>query len=901
MNFVDVQPHSFLDYAYTSPSSTVMSAPKPSKTSRKQNRCCDQCRKGKRACDAAILEDALLDEAQMEGNAATFHYSDIFGALASCSNCQKTKKLCTFEWLRSQRVSQSKDSPAQAGHPAKRRRTSSEKSSAQDHILPQRAVQSDVPFIAATSGDFLQYPEPPVPHDVAFTFADFTNGVPGVVDHYGSLPPVGLDNPMPSNIEPGPSEVYMNEIEMHSTKSSSLDMLSDRFDGEEESPQASSIKRYSNNSPAKHSLTRRFERKRPRSRTSSPYGPRSCPAASLTSDLVLSTNNAVLADRLLKLYHNTFEQALSCWATERTCPYGDNTDRARADDVRPNWNQIYHRVFRLDRVATNIRGRQLTFSEDRAVAQALNLAILAFATQGAQSNERYSASYPFDGTFGIAGATDNVVENKAESEVDRLLPHTAWNDAQNALHAAREIESFRLVLAQFVFSLTQKPVDEGAVPREAETKRPVSMCDEENAKSHVAEDMDECGSLLAKLNIAIDAEGPPTHLEHGLRLIHSLRSRMIMQTDTAPGLPHTTKRYRPSTGQLDEADRATVDLLFWLGIMFDTLSSAMRRRPLVVSDGDSDIYPELPSETTDGSLGLWDTYLFARQQRRIQDAGTRWPCSFDQAAAILCDAAPVKVLLFRKITRIQTLITRRVRSSKIEHAIKAALEVHAHWETTYAPFVQDCIDYHDQLHPHIQSWYTCLAGHWHLASLLLADLIEVVLASRHETVETQSQSAFNSFVVESRVVSCRLVSDMATRACPRGDASFSRLHNFHVALRQGSLLTEPWTAVLIRVFAKTGALLLESRNMLVFDHAMDGNETFRRADDCVRALWYLGRRSGMAMSAAKLLGDALKERRHSAQKKSSDMASFLDADLWQDFEGLHAAFEVECKPYLNNE
>lgn len=75
MNFVDVQPHSFLDYALTSPSPTVMSASKSSKTSRKQNRCCDQCRKGKRACDAAILEDALLDDNQMEGHAATFHYS----------------------------------------------------------------------------------------------------------------------------------------------------------------------------------------------------------------------------------------------------------------------------------------------------------------------------------------------------------------------------------------------------------------------------------------------------------------------------------------------------------------------------------------------------------------------------------------------------------------------------------------------------------------------------------------------------------------------------------------------------------------------------------------------------------------------------------------------------------
>jgi hypothetical protein len=75
MNFVDVQPKSFLDYAWTSPSPTALTAVKSSKTSRKQNRCCDQCRKGKRACDAAILEDALLDDNKGGANPPAFHYS----------------------------------------------------------------------------------------------------------------------------------------------------------------------------------------------------------------------------------------------------------------------------------------------------------------------------------------------------------------------------------------------------------------------------------------------------------------------------------------------------------------------------------------------------------------------------------------------------------------------------------------------------------------------------------------------------------------------------------------------------------------------------------------------------------------------------------------------------------
>ena len=75
MNFVDVQPKAFLDYAWTSPTPIVMNVPKPSRTSRKQNRCCDQCRKGKRACDAAILEDLLLDASKSEDQPSVFHYS----------------------------------------------------------------------------------------------------------------------------------------------------------------------------------------------------------------------------------------------------------------------------------------------------------------------------------------------------------------------------------------------------------------------------------------------------------------------------------------------------------------------------------------------------------------------------------------------------------------------------------------------------------------------------------------------------------------------------------------------------------------------------------------------------------------------------------------------------------
>jgi hypothetical protein len=121
------------------------------------------------------------------------------------------------------------------------------------------------------------------------------------------------------------------------------------------------------------------------------------------------------------------------------------------------------------------------------------------------------------------------------------------------------------VLAQLVFAITQKPA-EGP-----EAERKASACQFEEKQLDVDQELDECDDLLTKLNLAIDADGPPTHMEQGLRLIHSLRSRMTMSAVNSH-----QKQYRASTSRLDKTDRAAVDLLFWLGVMFDTLSGKCR-------------------------------------------------------------------------------------------------------------------------------------------------------------------------------------------------------------------------------------------------------------------------------------------------------------------------------------
>ncbi|KAI8932071.1 hypothetical protein NX059_010959 [Plenodomus lindquistii] len=914
MNFVDVQPRSFLDYAWTSPSASATKAAKPSKAGRKQNRCCDQCRKGKRACDAAILEDTLLDTTKSGSNPTVFHYSDVFGPLAACSNCDKTKKSCTFDWLRSQRVSQALQPQSGPTPPAKRRRTQSR------HATEQPSTQRVSDRLESKPRIEAYAPTTTAPVELGVTFGDFACGSSFDADPYlsalhvaaTSLPYHGESQTREHDLGTFADIIDVNQTptECDSSKQSSLDTLSEDLEkmddrGSRYTSRTTSESGSTHSSDISGPMVHSNRKRRWRTPSSAlvANGVHQYPAISFDTDLFTSTNSAYLTEGLLQIYQNSFENALSCWMTERTCPYSAKTDVSIADGATPDWNRIYHRVSRLDRLTAAIRGRQLTYSEDRAATRCLNLAIYAFASQWAQSSQRSKTKYPYQSrapdneTYAFSNATnDNNVS--AALEFDHVVQTNAWYEARNALQGAGDIESFRLVLAQIVFALTQKPTDL--------TESPQPDIDGTIPNTEPASDENECVDLMSKLNLAIETEGPPVHLEKGLRLIHSLRSRMAMLGKSAPtgsAASRGTTKYRSVANRLDAADRATVDLLFWLGVMFDTLSAAMNRRPLVVSDEDSNIYPSESGQSPESEIvgtevmpttdGLWDKYLFAHQKERLQRHPTRWPCSFDQAAAVLCDAAPVKVLLFRKVTRIQTLLSRNLCGGMIENAIEAALDVCKHWNKLYAPFIQDCIQHHDRLPPRIQSWYTCLTGHWHLATLLFVDLVEVVDDTGLGLEANRLVRMSSEFVARFRENNCRTLSDLARCACPRSDATFSQSGEFHFAVSEGALLTEPWTAVLIRAFAKAGVVLLELEETTSFYPDMNGHDAFQRADDCVKALWYLGRKSDMALSAAKILGNALRQRRKGAQEKVQEMSTFLENELWHGFEGFEA-LEPEC-------
>ncbi|KAF1958080.1 hypothetical protein CC80DRAFT_470332 [Byssothecium circinans] len=879
MNFVDVQPESFLDYAWTSPSAAPSNTVKPAKATRKQNRCCDQCRKGKRACDAAILEDTLLGEnGASEGHPTAFHYSDVFGSLARCGNCEKTKKTCTFQWLRSQRVSQVTQ---QSGSTplVKRRRTRSRPPQDQVGVIRQ-PERSEAPQRTAPSGPPSQ-PEfvSPSGHldlDPSFdiapgSFLDYF--VDPFLDAFGS----GTEDPSTLSETKQSLENAQHDTEIQ------VDHDSGFQDSPEDGCSSISTTNGYDVSTKRSRAVRVPQKRRHRSRSSTNSGREILyPSASSSYDLSMSTNNALLTESLLKIYRDSFEHHLSCWLTEKTCPV-QHLMVSVAKDSRPAWDCVYHQVFRLDRLSF-VRGRALSGTEDKAASKALNMAIVAFASQRTQSRNKTEA-YPYRG-----GDSHSPIERLASDDFDENLQTSAWHQARNTLLEAEGIESFRVALALIVFSLTQKPseIPEPEFPQSIPTQdaRSNSQLDEEiggisehSLSPPADEDVDKCQNMLSKLRIVIDGDGPPIYLEKGLRLLHSLRSRLTMTgTMARPKKMPNGNRTHLQAKQLDTADRVTVDLLFWLAMMFDTLSSAMYKRPLVVSLEDSDIPAN--SEMTKGQAS-YDKYLFSHP--RLEPV--RWPCSHGVASSLLCEAAPIKVLLFRKVTRIQSLLSRGVQGRKIEEAVQMALEVFEHWQTVYAPFFQDVFNAHNQLPAHLRSWSICVTGHFHLAALLLADLVEIIDDAEASVVAQRRKRRSTGFVASFRKTNCRALSDIARCACPREDGFSDQSLDPNTAVNLEALLSEPWTAVLIRAFAMAGVYLLDLAGESYGDNG-EQDDAFRRADDCICALWYLGRKSNMAQMAAKMLGGTLRN------KQVGDVNSCVD--LWSGFDHVDESFGVAC-------
>lgn len=606
-----------------------------------------------------------------------------------------------------------------------------------------------------------------------------------------------------------------------------------------------------------------------------------------TSDrLARSTNGNMIGETMMKIYHDVMEGALSCWLTEQTCPYNslpatpsststltnnnndDNNSQpmfwATFEDMQrewgPNWsNRVYRRVVKLDRMSHLLGLKKLSADDERKVSSALSSAVMAFTAQWAQASQRGNARWPSD-SDGIGQSSDLELSE----EFDRTLQKSFWNQARRALDECSEVGSFRLVFAEIIFGLTQKYAENGTDQVDA------LVTPGEQGAVGTTETVEDI----------LREDTQQIWLERATRRLHVLRRRVELYDRQQRSCPNKRDGSRPNAYDLE--CRKTIDLLFWLAVMFDTISAAMTERPLTVSDEDSSnlsLTNQHQSQNaisaTSGDLSKrWNVILVKDQQTKMTPV--RWPCSDEVIASELTDAAPVKVLLYRKVTRLQTLIARDADAASLEETINDGMLVYYHWTTYYSALFRDCIDHHLYLSSRIQSWYVCLFGHWLLATLLFADLVDVV---------AQRGDGYPGRAIQARAIrksSVRLISDLARTGTPRHDGGLGELDDFHHAINEGALLTEPWTMILIRSFSRAAVILLEGHYGYSGDGTQDvdadtgfrpeGEEEdevdergdFQRCTDCVKALWYLGRKSDMARQIANVLGTALQRAKNKA-------------------------------------
>lgn len=582
--------------------------------------------------------------------------------------------------------------------------------------------------------------------------------------------------------------------------------------------------------------------------------------------LARMTNGNMIGETMMRIYHDVMEGALSCWLTEQTCPYnslpanlGNRQQQfwGTFEDMQREWgsdwsNRIYRRVIKLDRLSHLLGLKRLSHVDDRKVSSALNASVMAFTAQWAQASQRSQARWPpvvdLNGEHIFRPPDLDIGE-----EFDRTLQKSFWNQARKSLDDCSEIDSFRVVFAEIIFGLTQK-YDESFEGQQH---------DKDRGTSEIVEDI-------------LRQDMQQIWLERATRRLHVLRRRVELYDR------QMRNKQDGDHSCYDAECRKTIDLLFWLVVMFDTISAAMTERPLTVSDEDSSnlaLTHPLQHNRTPGPVGgdtakRWNVILAKDQQTKL--ASLRWPCGDQSIAQELTDAAPVKVLLYRKVTRLQTLIARDTDDpATIEAAIADSLMVYAHWQAIYGPLFSDCIEHHVLLSPRIQSWYVCLFGHWLLATLLLVDLIEMVdqrgLGDATEAARrTEARQAAGI-----RRSTVQLISELAKASTPRHD-EYGELDNFHHAVSEGALLTEPWTMILIRTFSRASIILLEDGEEPVarVQQANGGKGergNFERCMDCVKALWYLGRKSDMAREVATVLGAALQRAGLRAPPVSNDV------------------------------
>jgi hypothetical protein len=936
-----------------------------SKTTRRQYQACDQCRKSRRACDASTLRVASFPFRD-DDNA-----EPLDPACDACSNCARTSKRCTFTWLSTlapdglpkgvkrklESVGLTNPIPDSAANQGEQKPSSNPAHSASNSTLPA--------LLPATS--------PPYGISLAAIDDNVSNCLmPGNSTHYYSasagecydavpckqMLPSARAVPNPAVLVPSVLSVHEASYPHKAASGANADhwgvLALSRQDTNSTSPDSNSNGSSNTISKAESSPTltsassdpdgdqdglRRHSGKRlrnPRSRSSTDLMDTqgSLPAHShsinssgksdlaLTarqrSPLRLSVKQVDLADvsvkmnlvaGLSRIYRDSFETSLSCWVTERNCPYEIELKDLTLDDgpgsretissSRLMDRRIFERVRRLDKAFARLRERPMTVLETHASDKALQASVMAFASQWSHSSHNAywrSREEAFQTKTAATNQAGGFDASSLPTEHEKQLRKRLWHDAWRAIQACAEIDSFKVILAYMLFALTQRPIEVHGTSCSEDypcQKSPGCHSNGQSMDTSLEETMTGDWNPFHADDLQALAS-PPIYLEAAVRNLFSWRRKIERYRRL-----RARQKQDPANGSLDPfsvKDHQTFNLLFWLGVMCDTTSSAISKRPLVIPDedcamirGDAEMasemltplveapYPE-EDETQPNSGQIWGEYLLNFTGALASNAKPRWPCTFEEAAKVLQEAIPVKVLMFRKVATLQTLAYRRKPPHRLEKCIQEALHVYKHWNLIYGQFMIDCVTQHNSLPPSVQSWYVILDGHWHYGCLLLADIISQLDKEGRTSIGPRKLRSKHNIVRQLCQENALAIAKIAEASLSEHLPSVPNNAEFHFPCNGSAILTEPWTDILVRAMGTACKIFIQW--LAAWNNLDDPNHDwvhknysyqslYGRAEECIQGMRLLGRKSDAATNTAEVFRTRLKsvmmDRRTSTQ------------------------------------
>ncbi|KAN0061772.1 hypothetical protein ACQY0O_005765 [Thecaphora frezii] len=556
--------------------------------------------------------------------------------------------------------------------------------------------------------------------------------------------------------------------------------------------------------------------------------PRSAsPLGYKAADVRIATNldRIFLNEDLVNIYEGAAEQALRCWVTNTNTPY-----LFEADGIREPWagKTLHWKVCVLDQEAQNfVRGPQMHLaSSEKAVREALHAVMLAFAAQWPRHRQ-------------TIGEHSKLQPSDWPADEARIRLEL-WKRARDKLMAVADVWSFRIIFALILFAWTEKPKE---VPAHAhwqadDTQRVAAwtaLYENSATETSTWQDPAEASTMML-------ATAGRKLLQFRNRL-QSLCRRGVDPWSLGPsanGRPldaNEVQRRRLQASLLEK----TYHNLFWLGVMIDTETAVLRKHPPVICDDDTDLVQQsvlsnLPGFNSRGAeigdiapaqqrrqqqrpLGhgvrgqgqirkIWDEVILSSSQQRQATFARIWPSSEEAALRTLAFSAPVKVLLFRHIGRLQAAYWRQADADVIERHIQQGLEVVHHWYLTYQPFLESCIVHHSTLPLSIQSWYTLITVPWNLAVLLLVELAQTVdqacLSDPQARRQREQGETFGVLRKRACNQTAALVHAVQTHerqerfaAQGQGTGAFAFVHS-----AGGSVLhTEPWAEIMVCSFS----------------------------------------------------------------------------------------------------